>query len=205
MSQIIRVILADDHPLVRAGLRITLNAAETIDLVAEAIDGDEAQELCQEFQPEVLLLDLNMPGPSPHETVTYLSEQCPMVKVLILTAYNDDAYVRSLANRVGGYVLKDEATEMVVQAIHTVAKGDTWFSRPVMEKMVRLQEEDAILNERERQILTLIAQGLHNTQISVELGLAEQTVRNYVSRIYASLGVKSRAEAVIWARERGLV
>jgi len=203
MTDKIRVLLADDHPLVRAGLKSTLAAAKEIEMVAEATSGDEVQRLCRESQPDIVLLDLNMPGPPPHETVAYLSEQCPAVKVLILTAYDDDAYVRSLATQVAGYVLKDEATETVVQAIYTVAQGGSWFSRPVVEKMVRWQTEDPGLTEREWQILKLMAQGWENKRIAAEIELAEQSVRKYVSRIYTKLGVTSRAEAVVWAKERG--
>jgi DNA-binding NarL/FixJ family response regulator len=206
MTEAIRVLLADDHPLVRAGIRSVLIAEEDIALVGEAVDGDQVQRLCQELEPEILLLDLNMPGPSPFETVAYLRQHCPAVKVLVLTAYDDDAYVHGLMRAgVAGYVLKDEATETVVRAIRLVVQGKSWFSQPVVEKLVRLKTEEAILTDRERQILSLIAQGRDNSQIAVELDLAEQTVRNYVSRIYTKLGVDTRVQAVVWARERGLV
>jgi DNA-binding NarL/FixJ family response regulator len=206
MTEAIRVLLADDHPLVRAGIRSVLTAEEDIALVGEAADGDQVQRLCQELEPDILLLDLNMPGPPPFETVAYLRQHCPAVKVLVLTAYDDDAYVRGLtAAGVAGYVLKDEAVETVVRAIRVVVQGKSWFSQPVVEKLVRLKTEEAVLTDRERQILSLIAQGRNNSQIAVELDLAEQTVRNYVSQIYTKLGVDTRVQAVVWARERGLV
>ncbi len=206
MSPKIRVLLVDDHPLVRAGLRTTLTAKKELDLVAEAVDGYEARQLCLKHQPDVLLLDLNIPGPSAYETIAYLHEHCPATRVLILTAYDDDAYVRGMtAAGVKGYVLKDEAPETVTDAIRAVIKGGTWFSQTVVKKQTRQKIEAPLLTERELQILSLIAQGLDNVQIAAELNLARQTVRNYVSRIYASLELHSRAEAVIWARERGLV
>jgi DNA-binding NarL/FixJ family response regulator len=202
----IRVLLADDHPLVRAGIRSVLTAEEDIALVGEAVDGDQVQRLCQELEPDILLLDLNMPGPSPFETVAYLRQHCPRVKVLVLTAYDDDAYVRGLtAAGVAGYLLKDEVPETVVRAIRVAVQGKSWFSQPVVEKLVRLKTEEAILTDRERQILSLIAQGRNNSQIAIELDLAEQTVRNYVSRIYVKLNLDSRVQAVVWARERGWV
>jgi NarL family two-component system response regulator LiaR len=201
----IRVLLADDHPLVQAGIRSVLTAEEDIALVGEAVDGDQVLRLCQELEPDILLLDLNMPGPAPFETVAYLRQHCPAVKVLVLTAYDDDAYVHGLtAAGVAGYVLKDEMPETVVRAIRAVEDGDTWLSRPVVEKLARLEMEETFLTEREGQVLRLMARGWDNVQIAAELGLAEQTVRNYVSRIYTRLEMKSRAEVIVWARERGM-
>jgi DNA-binding NarL/FixJ family response regulator len=211
MAEMIRVLLADDHPLVRAGISATVTAETDLALVGEATDGHEAQHLGRELKPDVLLLDLSMPGPRPAETVAYLREHCPEMKVLVLTAYDDDAYVRGVvAAGIAGYVLKDEATETVVRAIHTVMRGDTWFSQRVMEKLAcwatgePVQAEEPSLTDRERQIVGVMAQGWGNARIAAELYLAEQTVRNYISRIYAKLGVRSRAEAIVWARERGL-
>jgi DNA-binding NarL/FixJ family response regulator len=181
----IRVLLADDHPLVRAGVRAALMTESDVTLVGEATDGYQAWRLCQELAPDVLLLDLNMPGPAPVETATYVRERHPGTKVLVLSAYDDDAYVRGLVGAgVAGYVLKDEAPEVVVNAVRAVVRGGTWFSRPVVEK--------------------LIACGWSNAHIAAELSLAEQTVRNYASRVYAKLEVSSRTEAMIRAREYDL-
>ncbi len=210
MSNVIRAVLADDHPLVRAGLRTVLAGVAGIELVGEAVDGQAARRMVQELQPDVLLLDLSMPGPPAVETVAWLAERCPQVKVLILTAYDDDAYVRGMvAAGVAGYVLKDEAPEAVVRAIRTVVGGDAWFSRRVVDKLGRLEVNKDVhltkisLSERDAPVLRLIAQGWDNARIAVELCVAEPTVRNYVSRIYTALGVRSRAEAIVWARENG--
>ena len=211
MDSTIRVLLADDHPLVRAGLRATLVAENDFSVVGEATNGHRVQRLCAELQPDVLLLDLSMPGPPPLEIINYLHMHCPQVRVLVLTIYDDDVYVRNMIRAgVAGYVLKDDATAALIRAIRTVAQGDTWFSRAVLTKLFRdndplAQERRPNLSVRERQILKLLAQGFDNGYIAAELRLAEQTVRNYVSRLYTRIGVRSRAEAVVWATRNGVV
>jgi DNA-binding NarL/FixJ family response regulator len=199
--------LADDHPLVRSGIRATLAADGDVLLVGEATNSGDVRRLCLDLDPDVLLLDLNMPGSRPVETVTYLREHCPRLKIIVLTAYDDDAYVRGLlAAGVAGYVLKDEAPETVIKAVRTVVNGGTWFSQTIVQGLVqqsnRLSSLDhPPLTERDRQVLSMIARGWDNVRIASELSLAEQTVRNYISRIYSKLGLTSRGEAIIWARE----
>ncbi len=211
MDNKIRVLLADDHPLVRAGIRATLAAEEDLVLVGEAADGNAVRQLCHTCEPDVLLLDLNMPGPPGVQTVVYLREHLPQIKVLVLTAYDEDAYVRRLVGAGAvGYILKDEAPEVVVRAIRAVMRGDAWFSQAVAEKLLQppgqaLPVGGVELTAREREMLCMIAQGRDNARLGEALGLAEQTVRNYVSRLYSKLGVQSRAEAIVWARERGLI
>ncbi len=209
-SATIRVLLADDHPLVRAGLRASL-VADDVELVGEAADAHEALLLCRALRPDVLLLDLNMPGPSPFEVVADLRQDCPQVGVLVVTAFDDDAYVRGLVGAgVAGYVLKDEAPDMILHAIRSVMEGGSWFSRPVMAKLVhetpteRSRGEMPHLTGRERELLGLLTQGLDNPRIAATLHLGEQTVRNYLSQLYDKLDVRSRAEAIVWALRRGL-
>ena len=205
MRKPIRVLLADDHPFVLAGLRTTLETEPDVLVVGEAADGDEAQRQCRALQPDVLVLDLNMPGSPATATVAFVREHCPNVRVVVLTAY-EDAYVRALiAAGVGGYVLKDEAPEALVLAVRSVASGGTWFSQPVVAHLVRAWSAPAPtgppLTERERQLLTLLARGWDNARIAAEVHLEENTVRTYLSRLYAKLGVQTRAEAMVWARD----
>lgn len=209
MSKPIRVLLADDHPLVRSGIRATLEDEADIELVAEASDAHEVLELSSETQADVILLDVSMPGPSLIKTVAAIKERCDC-RVLLLTAYDDDAYVRgAIRAGVAGYLLKDEAAEALVDAIRTVHKGNVWFSRSIVEKMYewRASEERSAelpeLTNRERDVLEAIAQGWNNSRIAESLGLAEQTVRNYASSIYDKLGLHSRAEVIVWARKNG--
>ncbi len=208
MSQSIRVLIADDHPLVRSGLCTALQTEPDIVVAGEASDGDETQQQCADLQPDVLVLDLNMDGPPAVATLAAVRELCPRTRVLILTAYDDDVYVRGvvLAGAMG-YVLKDEAPEALVQAVRTVAQGGTWFSRSLVENLVLQAEQNESdappLTERESQIIRLIAQGWDNARIAEELCLSEQTIRNYVSRLYGKIGVQTRAEAVVWGRDHG--
>ncbi len=211
MADPIRVLLADDHPLVRSGIRATLAEETDICIVGEATNGEEAVALCQRHAPDVVLLDLSMPGPTPLVTVADLAKAQPNVRVLVLTAYDDAAYVHGMVRAgVAGYLLKDEAAEALVSAIHAVVKGGTWFSRAVVDKMFTARPDEGELDDRvleltarERELIEVIGRGWNNRRIAAEFDLAEQTVRNYVSRIYDKLSLRSRAEVVVWARKNG--
>ena len=207
MAETIQVLLADDHPLVRSGIRVTLANEPEVELIGEATNGDEAQQMCLTLRPDIMLLDLSMPGPSPLEIIAHVQQHCDGVKILILTAYDDDTYVRGLLNAgIDGYLLKDEATEALSDAIAVIHGGGTWFSEVVARKMAgEAAEKNAAfdLTPREEEMLVGIARGWDNRRIASEYALAEQTVRNYISRIYDKLDLHSRAEVVVWARERG--
>lgn len=207
MRGAIRLLLADDHPVVRAGLRAELAEVGDLLIVGEATNGDETLRLCEQLQPDVLLLDLNMPSFRPLDAVQLLAKLCPETRIIVLTVHDDDVYVRTLvAAGVSGYLLKMEGVEAVVSAIHGVMQGGTWFSRAVMDKVASTRARNssmllASLTGREREILERIARGWGTVAIAEDLHLAEQTVRNYISRLYSKLDLHSRAEAVIWARE----
>ncbi len=212
MSKPIRVVLADDHPLVRAGIRATLTAEPDLILMGEATDGYEAQRLCRELKPDVLLLDLNMPGPLSTETIACVRDYCPDTFVVVLTAHDDDAYVRGLlAAGVSGYVLKDEASEAVVRAIRSVMQGNNWFSRAVVEKLVKERigglapAKPLTLSERELEVLRLVVSGKTNQEIAVALGISVKTVEKHIGELFVKLGVASRVEAAVHAGRAGLV
>lgn len=207
----IRVVLADDHPVVRHGIKSILTQDSVIELVAESTDGFEAQTACEETKPDVLLLDLSMPRPDLTELIGGVRAACKSTKILILSAHDDDVYVREvIKSGVEGYLLKEEAPNVVIKAIHNLHKGSTWFSQPIVEKLVQWQHDvdDIVdvpkLTKRETDILELLATGIDNETIAAKLGLAEQTIRNYVSTIYEKIEVHTRAEAVVWAFENGL-
>lgn len=203
----IRVGIADDHPLMRSGIRSTLEQADDVVIVGEAVDATEALALVESAAPEVLLLDLSMPGPSPLSLLKQIRQSAPETNVIIVTAYDDAVYVRGLIDAgVAGYVLKDETSDALVSAVRAVAQGAAWFSRSVFGKLRHAgthQDQLASLTPRERDVLELVAQGKSNVDISDQLDLANQTVRNYVSQIYDKLGLSSRVELAVWARERG--
>lgn len=212
MDSTILVLLADDHPMMRVGIRETLAIDPDIVLVGEARDGYETEQACRRLKPHVLLLDLNMPGPQPAETVAAVKHICPLIKVLIMTAYDDDIYVRGLISAgISGYVLKDEAPEQVVQAIRTVAQGGTWFSRSVADRFIQWadggpdQSLSFALTERELEVLRLVVEGHTNQEIACELGISDKTVAKHLGEVFNRLGVSSRVEAAVLAVRIGLV
>lgn len=211
MSQTsIRVVLADDHPVVRQGINSILTYDEQIKVVGEASDGFETQKVCQEKSPDILLLDLSMPGPKLTDLIQGIREVCKTIKIMVLSAHDDDIYVREVIKAgVEGYLLKEEAPDVVTKAVHSIYSGSTWFSQPIVEKLVQWQfgvksdAEEVQLTKREKEILTLLAKGFDNGKIADNLGLAEQTIRNYVSTIYEKVDVHTRAEAIVWAIDSG--
>ncbi len=208
----ISVVYADDHPLVRDGIRNTLLKVNDIELVGEATDSAAAQRLCDFYQPTVLLLDINMPGPTVSQTVKEVQENCPQTKILILTAHDDATNVRTLVDAgVAGYMLKDEATQKVVEAIRAVAEGRTWFSQRVMSTLLQpqIQKPDPTpkitLTEREHEVLQLMIAGKSDKEIGQTLHISARTVSNYLRRVYDKLRVNTRVQAAVRAVRLGLV
>jgi len=207
----IRVLLADDHPVVRTGIRNLLEKAVDIDVVGEASSGSEALKLVEECNPDVLLLDLELPDVKGTEVAQKLQKSGSTVKILILSAYDDRAYIQEVLQLgAAGYLMKEEAPEAIVEAVHGVANGENgWVSRSIAAQMVswvRGDESKATkLTPREMDVLRLVVAGKTNQNIAVALTISEKTVEKYLESIFAKLSVASRVEAAVYAVREGLV
>lgn len=211
----IRVALADDHPSLRAGIRARLEREEDIEVVGEAGTGEDALTLVTEMKPHVLLLDMEMPDLSGVEVARRLKAGEVPVRILALSAHDDEEYILKLLDSgAAGYLTKHEPLETIVSAVRGVARGeDGWLSRDVAAALMRNRrsrrdlEEDPVrmLSEREREVMYHLARGESNQQIGEQLFISENTVKKHVNNIYFKLEVSSRAEAVAWAWTHGLV
>lgn len=202
----IRILHADDHPLVREGIRASLSTEPEFIVVGEACDGNEAQAMCLELQPDVLLLDLCMPGPLAEETIQLVKSSCADTKIIILTAYDNEVYIRTLIEAdISGYILKDEAVEVVIEAIQAVMQGRFWFSQSIAEKLTDIHTSESVLTPREFEVLQLAGEGKSNTQIGEEMNITERTVRKHMENIMQKMQVNNRTEAVKTAIQRGWI
>lgn len=208
MSQI-RVLLADDHPIIRSGIRLLLEQATDITVVGETDRGSDVVGLVDQLRPDVLLLDMEMPGKSGVAVAQELQQIGADVRVLVLSAYDDDEYIASLlATGASGYLTKEEALNTIVDAVRGVARGeDGWFSRRAVAQIAALARKeqtrsDIDLTEREEEVLKMLSEGWTNLRIANALTVSERTIRFHLSNIYEKLGVSSRAEAISWALKR---
>jgi DNA-binding NarL/FixJ family response regulator len=216
-GQRIRVLVADDHPVFRRGMRAILGAEPDTELVGEATDGEEAVALTLKLRPDVVLMDLNMPNVSGIEATRRILEENPETAVLMLTMFEDDKSIFA-AMRAGahGYVLKGADGAETLRAIHAAASGEAIFSPTITRRLTEyfatpggdhissMEQAFPNLTEREREILALMAEGYTNNAIASRLYLSPKTVRNYVSSIFTKLQVSGRSQAIIRAREAGL-
>jgi len=214
MDDTVRVLIADDHPLFREGMRGRLDRVADITVVGEAASGDEAVQLAHKLKPHVVLMDIKMPGLNGIEATREILRASPRVGVLMLTMFEDDDSVFA-AMRAGakGYLLKDSGGEGVVYAIRAVTSGEAVFGPGVAERIIGFfsvprsaapQRAFPELTGREEEILSLVAQGKSNQEISRQLFVSLKTVRNHVSNILVKLQVADRAQAVIRARDAGI-
>lgn len=215
----IHVLIADDHTLFRAGLHALLNLFPDIQVVGEASTGEETIALAEDLQPDIILMDIqmpginNMPGVNGIEATRRILRSSPSIGIIVVTMFEDDASVFS-AMRAGarGYILKEAGEEEVLRAIRAVARGEAIFGPAIARRLVHFfsyppQESDLVfpeLTEREREILDRIARGENNAEIAQRLVLSPHTVRNHISNIFSKLQVADRAEAIIRARNAGL-
>ena len=209
----LRVLLADDHAVVRKGIREFLEEDGEIAVVAEASDGAEAVRLAGEHRPAVAVLDIQMPGVNGIEATRRIKAAYPEVRVLILTAYDEDPYIFALLQAgADGYVLKNSEPEALVRGVKDVAAGGKVLSPDVAAKVVKhltsgkpaaAQEQVEPLSEREIEVLRLAGRGLTNKEIGGALGLSDRTVQGHLANVYGKLGVASRTEAVTTAVRRG--
>jgi DNA-binding NarL/FixJ family response regulator len=206
----IRLVIVDDHPVFRFGLRALLSAEPDIIVLGEASSGAEALELVTQHAPDVVLLDVNLPDVNGVETTRQLLRLQPALRILMITMFDDNTVFGALRAGAGGYILKGASSEETVRAIRAVANGEAIFSPSVARRMVQQVNAGPAaapfpeLTEREEEVLRLLARGLTNSAIAERLGLSIKTVRNRVSDIFAKLQVSDRAEAIIKARSAGL-
>lgn len=217
MPDQIRVLIADDHALVRLGIRQYLESADDIVVIGEAADGNQAVALVDQHNPDVLLLDINMPGMTGIEVTQYLKNSHPDVRILILTAYDEDPYVFSLLQAgANGYLLKNCDIDELQRAVRSVYIGKTVLSPTVADKIVnQIRRNSPVaqttldsseeLTSRELEILRLAARGFTNKAIGQQIGISDRTAQGHLANIYAKLNVASRTEAVTEAMKRGLI
>jgi DNA-binding NarL/FixJ family response regulator len=210
MTEPITVLLADDHPMFRRGLRALLETMPGIEVVGEAADGNEAVRLAGELDPRLILLDLRMPGGDGLTAIRKLTARDPHPHILVITMFEDDDSVFA-ALRAGarGYVLKDTEDEEMTRAVLAVGHGEAIYSPAIATRIMaffagRTAEPFPGLSHSERNVLRLMARGRKNEEIAADLSLSSKTVRNYVSNIFGKLHVASRAQAIVRARDAGL-
>jgi DNA-binding NarL/FixJ family response regulator len=212
----IRVLLADDHKLIRAGLRLVVDQQPDLSVVGEADDGRQAVELAKSLKPNVVVMDIGMPNLNGIEAARQIGEMDPGAAVVMLSMHSDESYVlRALSAGARAYLLKDSATTDLVQAIHAVAEGKSFFSPAVskvllqdyMRKLRRSGAEDSydLLSPREREVLQLVAEGKSNKEVAGLLNLSVYTVETHRAKIMQKLNLKGVPELILYAVRKGII
>jgi NarL family two-component system response regulator YdfI len=210
----IRVMITDDHLIVREGLRLILETAEGIEIVGEASDGAECLRLVPELKPDVILMDLQMPRMDGITAIGHLRSQHPDIAIVILTTFNeDDLMLRGLQAGARGYLLKDTSRENLLDTIQAAARGETLLKPEILARVLSAKsapsasasQTDSVLTERELEVLQAAARGERNKEIAYKLGITERTVKAHLASIYQKFNVDSRAAAVAVAAQKGLL
>jgi NarL family two-component system response regulator LiaR len=209
-EEIIKVMIVDDHMLVRDGINLLLSTFDDIQVISVADSGDKALRLCKQEQPDVILMDLVMPNQDGPETIERIMKHFPAIKVIALTSFvEEDLVVRSIQAGAIGYLLKNVSAEKLADAIHAATLGQSTIESMAAQILLQASQKPIQvgdnLTERERQVLALIAEGMTNKEIAQQLSLSHGTVRVYVSHVLAKLGVGNRTEAARLALENNLV
>lgn len=209
-----KVLIVDDHFVVREGLKLVLETGERFEIAGEAANGEEALRLIAQSPPDVILLDLNMPVMSGLETMKRLREKNCEIPVIILTTYNEDELMmQGLALGAKGYLLKDTNSENLFRSIESAGRGEMLLSGPVLERVMALKtrtdepssSQGVGLTDKEAFILESVAQGYTSKRIALDMSVSERTIKSHLTSIYNKLGVDSRSQAVAVALERGLI
>jgi NarL family two-component system response regulator YdfI len=213
MSEPIRILVADDHLIIRQGLRLILETRAGFEMVGEAADGAEAVRLCAELHPDVVLMDLRMPGMDGLTAIERLRLEQPGIAVVILTTFNeDDLMMRGLRLGAKGYLLKDTDRETLFNTIRAASRGETLLRPEIMARVLAQGKAVGVaipmptgLTERELEVLRGVAQGERSKEIAFRLGITERTVKAHLASIYNRLGVDSRAAAIAVAAQKGIL
>jgi DNA-binding NarL/FixJ family response regulator len=208
----IRIVIADDHAIVRSGIRNELKRHSDFEVAGEAMNGDDAIRLVYELKPDILLLDINMPGRKVIDIVQEIKNQTDLCRILVLSAHGDiPTIIGMLKAGVNGYILKDEDPEVLSEAIHSILMGDTWLSPGVSDRLFTIINnidginDNKTFTKRELEVLGKIASGNTNREIAGGLHMSERTVEFHIGNILKKFGAKSRLEAVLKAREKGII
>ena len=214
VSQVIRVLLADDHALVREGTRRLLETEKDVEVVAEAANGEEAVEATKRLHPDIAIMDIAMPGMGGIEATRAIKVSCPETAVLVLSAYDDEPYLMKLLEvGAAGFLLKNVHGKELISAIRAVSRGESVLQPSIAEKiMLRMSSQTGtqqstkdLLSERELEVLRLAARGLPNKEIARRLGLSIRTVHSHLANIFMKMHVGSRTEAVLQALRQGMI
>ncbi len=212
-SDPIRILIADDHPVFRFGLRALMQGEPDMEVVGEATTGHDAVEMALALRPAVVLMDLNMPELNGIDATRRIRAEAPEIGVLVITMFDDDTVFAAMRAGARGYLLKGAEGEETLRAVRAVAKGEAIFSPAIADRIMGYFAQAPVhpassafpeLTAREREVLALIAEGRTNQAIAKRLVLSEKTVRNHVSNIFSKLQVADRAEAIVRARKAGL-